>query len=67
MKPCLVVVLGGVADTFYPAEHVDCRTIDLDNIKAGEPPTTLPRGLGFETFVADAGLEEGVDYEWEED
>lgn len=60
----LVTVSGGVADVSAP-EHVDVRVVDLDNIEAGDGPTELPRGIGFEALVAEAGLEEGKDYTWE--
>ena len=61
---CLVVVMGGVAYTYHP-EHVDCQLVDQDNIAAGDPPTPLPRGIGFETLVKNAKLIEGEHYVWE--
>jgi hypothetical protein len=61
---CLVVVDGGVAYTYAP-EHVDVQLIDLDNIDAGDPPTVLPRGVGFEKLVEEAGLSEGTYFVWE--
>ena len=60
----LVTVSGGVAETFTP-EHVDARVIDLDNIKAGDDPVELPRGIGFEALVEEAFLEAGTHYTWE--
>ena len=60
----LVHVQGGVAYTQAP-DHVDIRTIDSDNIKAGDPPVELPRGIGFEKLVEFEGLEEGKHYVWE--
>lgn len=62
---CLVVVSGGVAYTYHPL-HVECQVVDQDNIRdAGEGPTELMRGVGYEQLVIDAGLEEGVDFTWE--
>ena len=63
---CLVVVDGGVAYTYAP-EHVDVRMVDADNIEAGDEPTVLPRGVGFEKLVEDAGLTEGPFFIWEEE
>ena len=57
---CLVVVSGGVAECYEP-EHVDCRIVDLDNIRAGDPAAELPRGVGFEELAERAGLEYGRD------
>ena len=62
---CLIVVTGGVAYSHAP-EHVDVRIADLDNADAGDDLETLPRGVGFEKLVEDAGLEEGLDFEWED-
>ena len=49
----LVVIAGGVADVFTPT-HVDVRVVDIDNIKAGDPPVELPSDIGFEELVARA-------------
>jgi hypothetical protein len=62
---CLVVVDSGVAYDYTPL-HVDCRIIDRDNIEAGDEPVELPRGVGFEKLVEEAGLSEGADFTWEE-
>ena len=60
----LVIVHGGVADVAAPA-HVDVRVIDQDNIAAGDGPTELPRDIGFEALVEEAGMVEGNDFVWE--
>lgn len=45
----------------YSPEHVDLRLVDLDNQEArGDPPTELPKGVGFEKLVEDAEVEENV-------
>ena len=64
MKPKaigLVVVLRGFADVYEP-RHVDVRVVDIDNIKAGDGPALLPKGIGFEELVADAGIEDYVKF-----
>jgi len=62
--PALVIVHGGVADV-AESSACDVRVIDQDNIEAGNPPTELPRGVGFEALVAAcSGLTEGEDYVW---
>ena len=61
---CLVVVNGGVADAYHP-QHVDCRKVDLDNVRCGDAPPCLPPGIGYEELVAEAGLALGVDFVWE--
>ncbi len=56
----LVVVSQGSAYLYSP-EHVDLRLVDLDNQEArGDPPTELPKGVGFEKLVEDAEVEENV-------
>ncbi len=61
----LVVVTGGCAEAYEP-EHVDVRVIDLDNVKAGDDVVKLPRDVGFEKLVDDAGLVAGIDFDWED-
>lgn len=64
MPDTIVVVSNGVA-TCYGA-GVDI--VDLDNIKAGDPPYEFPRGVGYEPILAKAveygGLEEGKHFVW---
>ena len=55
---CLVVVSGGVAECYEPA-HVDCRIVDLDDLRAGGKPVSLPAGIGFEELAQRAGLTNG--------
>jgi len=57
---CLVVVSGGVAECYEPA-HVDCRIVDLDNLRAGDKPVSLPASIGFEALAKRAGLKNGRD------
>jgi len=57
---CLVVVSGGAAECYEP-EHVDCRIVDLDDLKAGGDPVCLPGGMGFEELAKRAGLKNGKD------
>jgi hypothetical protein len=61
VKPAiaLVVVRGGVAEVCEPSD-VDVRIVDLDDIKAGDPPVDLPAGRGFEKLCAKAGLDESA-------
>ena len=56
----LVVVKGGMAE-ILEQEPTCIRIVDLDNIKAGDPPVDLPAGIGFEELVKKAGLGEGAD------
>ena len=51
----LVVVSGGVATEYSQDAYV--RILDVDNIKAGDGPIDLPKGVGFEELVKDAGVE----------
>ena len=51
----LTVVYKGVAETYAP-EHVDARVVDCDNIDCGDGKVLLPKGVGFEELVKDAGL-----------
>jgi hypothetical protein len=53
----LVTVYGGVAEVCEP-QDVDVRIVDLDNIKAGDPPVDLPAGRGFEELCTEAGLDD---------
>ncbi len=62
--PALVVVSGGVAETYAPA-HVDVRLVDMDNIRTGDAPPTLPAGVGFERLCEEAGLEIGKEVMFE--
>lgn len=57
----LVVVVGGVAEVYAP-EHVDARVVDIDNIGAGDPKAQLPKGVGFEHLVKQAGCRKYVTY-----
>jgi hypothetical protein len=61
VKPAiaLVIVHGGVAEVCEP-QDVDVRIVDLDGIKAGDPPVDLPAGIGFEKRCAKAGLDESA-------
>jgi hypothetical protein len=61
VKPAiaLVIVRGGVAEVCGP-QGVDVRIVDLDNIKAGDPPVDLPAGQGFEALCTNAGLDESA-------
>jgi hypothetical protein len=56
----LIVVSGGVAEEHSRNAYV--RIVDIDNIKAGDPKVQLPRGMGFEELVKEAGVEEYVEY-----
>jgi hypothetical protein len=53
----LVIVHGGVAGVCEPSD-VDVRIVDLDGIKAGDPPVELPAGIGFEELCKEAGLDD---------
>jgi len=57
---CLVVVSGGVAECYEPL-HVDCRIVDLDDLKCGGKPVSIPGGVGFEALAKRAGLRNGKD------
>lgn len=64
--PAIVIVHGGVGEVIE-GQGADVRVIDQDNIAAGDPPMSLPRGEGFEALLARcSGLVEGHDYVWEE-
>ena len=52
----LVVVDGGVACE-YEGKGAYVRIVDLDNIRAGDPPVELPAGIGFEDLCAKAHLD----------
>jgi hypothetical protein len=40
---------------------VDCRIVDLDDLRAGGKPISLPAGIGFEALAKRAGLRNGRD------
>ena len=58
----LAIVRKGVAEICEPP-HVDVRVVDCDNIDCGDRKPVLPRGLGFEELVAEAGIEKYVEFE----
>lgn len=58
----LVVVRGGVAYAYAPT-HVDLRIVDTDNQNdRGEPKVQLPKDVGFEALVAEAGIQACVEF-----
>ncbi len=56
--PVLVVVRGGVAYPYAPA-NVAVVVVDRDNIEAGDETPVLPAGIGFEELCEEAGFENG--------
>jgi len=50
LAPVLVVVQGGVAE-IVEGGHAAAILVDIDNIRAGDPPVDIPRGVGYEALV----------------
>ena len=65
-EPAIVLVLirGGCA---YPySNNATVKIVDADSIWEGEDPKVkLPRGVGFEELVQEAGCEDSVEFEGE--
>ena len=57
----LTTVYKGVAETWAP-QHVDARIVDIDNIDCGDGKVLLPKGIGFEELVEQAGVEKYVKF-----
>ena len=57
----LTVVTKGVAETYAPY-HVVARVVDCDNIDCGDGKILLPKGVGFEELVTQAGVEKYVKF-----
>ena len=61
MAISLTVVYRGVAETYAP-DHVDARVVDCDNLHRDGDTVLLPKGVGFEELVAQAGVEKYVKF-----
>jgi len=64
--PVLIVVKGGVAEIYQP-RHARAILVDCDDISQGGDLFELPKGIGFEKLVQEAGLVKGKHYKWEEE
>lgn len=62
MKAIALVVVGGGVAYVYTPEHVCVPVVDMDNIDAGGNKTRLPRGMGFEALVKEAGVRKYVTF-----
>jgi len=57
----LVVIRGGVPKAYTALDSM-VYIINMDNIDAGGPPTSLPANKGFDLLCKQAGLAAGVHY-----